>query len=268
MRPEDVWMSYIRDVFPHRHSQAYFLPPIIFRKVPFSNQQIACEPVMVKNQQPPEPPPKPKHRKRGQAEAEAAPPVKVAGAMFTTVQHAQFVDQSDVQGEKAQEKAVKSMQALDAASKKDVMVVISQLNFLKYLNADNIPDPAEKAEAQAAIASLPCFKTAERVSRECDLVFLHYTHGVVVGEVKSVGGNEHFQKNVDKQNGWIVKEVKEAVKQVNNQAGTLTKLVEDLGLRVLKVLIFPNITSEQLTRALQGTDHAEDVEVGFAIFHS
>jgi hypothetical protein len=246
------------------------LPLQIFRKIPFSNLKIAGERVVILTQQPEKP--SPKRRRRGKHDqsssvsSKASPPA--AGTWFTSLQHDQYVGESDVQGEQAQEKAVKCMRALDEASKKDVMVVISQLNFLKYLNADNIPDPAEKAEAQAAIACLPCFKTAERVSRECDLVFLHYTHGVVVGEVKSVGGNEHFKKHEDKQNGWIVEEVKKAVKQVNNQAGTLTKLVEDLGLRVLKVLIFPNITSEQLTRALQGTDHAEDVEVGFAICHS
>ena len=134
------------------------------------------------------------------------------------------------------------------------MVVITQLLFRKYL------DSCTSLIEVAAAARLPGMRALPVQLRdgECDIVVLHRQQGVIVGEIKSVGGSIYFQTQPEsQQHGVIVRKVRAAVGQVNNQETALRYLVSDLNISVTKTLIFPNLTSEQLLQALTNTPVAQ-----------
>ena len=107
------------------------------------------------------------------------------------------------------------------------MVVITQLLFRKYL--DNCTNLIEVPAA----ARLPGMRALPVQMRdgECDIVVLHRQQGVIVGEIKSVGGGSYFQTQPEsQQHGVIVRKVEAAVEQVNNQETALRHLVSDLNI--------------------------------------
>ena len=134
------------------------------------------------------------------------------------------------------------------------MMVVSQLMFRKYL--DNCTNPVESAAA----ARLPGVRALPVQLRdgEGDIVVLHRQQGVIVGEIKSVGGGSYFQTQPQsQQHAVIAKKVEAGVKQVNNQATVLRHLVSDLNITVTKTLILPNLKSSQLLQALASTPAAQ-----------
>ena len=134
------------------------------------------------------------------------------------------------------------------------MVVISQLLFRKYL--DNLTSPVEIAAA----AGLPSVRAlpAQQVDRECDVLMINRQQGIIVGEVKSVGGGDYFQSQPEnRQNDIIMNKVEKAVTQVSEQETALRHLVSDLNITIRGTLIFPNLTSVQLVRALINTSVAQ-----------
>ena len=127
------------------------------------------------------------------------------------------------------------------------MVVISQLLFRKYL--DNLTSPVETAAA-SRLPSVP----AQQVDRECDVLMIHRRQGIIVGEIKSVGGSNYFKSQPEsQQNRIIMNKVAAALTQVREQETALRHLVSDLNVTVRGTLIFPNLTSAQLLRALINT---------------
>ena len=134
------------------------------------------------------------------------------------------------------------------------MVVVSQLKFRKYL--DNCTNPVEAAAA----ALLPDVQTlpVQLKDGECDIVMIDRRQGIIVGEIKSVGGSSYFQTQLQsQQHGAIVKKVKQAVTQVNNQATALRHLVSDLNISITKTIILPNVTQGHLLQALTNTPVAQ-----------
>jgi hypothetical protein len=141
-----------------------------------------------------------------------------------------------------------------AECSQEVMVVISALEFRRYL--DNRSDPV----TAAAAAHLPNFVANPGASEECDIVIIHKDYGVIVGEIKSVGVGQFFwSRSESEQNGLIIRQVLKAVNQLNSQAATLGRLVVDLGVRITKILILPNVTSALLTRAISTDYNAAQV---------
>ena len=135
------------------------------------------------------------------------------------------------------------------------MVVISRLNFTKYLY-----DVRVAGGAAENLMPLPR-KTDER---ECDILILHRDYGLMTTEIKSVGGKQHFRESVvTDQDQVIVSKVKDAVGQLNKQCDTLNYLVSDVAVRVSKTLVLPNITSDQLLRALNTDPAATQVSSVF-----
>ena len=133
-------------------------------------------------------------------------------------------------------------------------MVISQLMFRKYL--DNCTNPVEIA-ASARLPSAGALPV-QLEDGECDLMIIHRQQGLIVGEIKSVGGGSYFQTQAESQQHWvIVKKVRAAVEQVNNQETALRHLVSDLNIAVTKTLLFPNVTAEQLLRALTNSPVAQ-----------
>ena len=133
-------------------------------------------------------------------------------------------------------------------------MVISQLMFRKYL--DNCTNPVEIAAA-AGVPSAGALPVQLR-DGECDLMIIHLQQGLVVGEIKSVGGGSYFRTQPEsQQHGVIVRKVETAVGQVSNQETALRHLVSDLNIAVTKTLLFPNMTAAQLLQALTNSPVAQ-----------
>ena len=135
-------------------------------------------------------------------------------------------------------------------------MVISQLRFRKYLDRDNCTSPVDVA----AVARLPNWQSlpAQLAEGECDILMIHREEGLIVGEIKSFGGGDYFSHQPEsQQNQMIVNKVEKAVKVLNNQETALRRLVSDLNITITKTVIFPNITSTHLLRALVNTPMAQ-----------
>ena len=133
----------------------------------------------------------------------------------------------------------------------EAMVVVSQLKFRQYL--DNVTNPLA-AWRLPRVQSLP----PHLADGECDLLIIHRTRGLIVGEIKSVGASAHFASLPESQRQQtITSKVEAAVNQLNNQGLVLAHLVQDLNVGVTKRLILPFVTSAQLLQAVNGTPVAQ-----------
>ena len=254
--PEALWLPFIHNIYPDRLQNTYFLPPLYFNRTFYTVGHFAGEEVVVMQQQQQQQQLKGQHHRRyGRSPAPSTVP-QVAGRVFTPnpsgLQPSRHQD-SDVQDDQAQQSTLQCLRAL-SDSLQQAMVVVSQLSFRKYL--DNLTDPLELAAA----ASLPSSQHLSKRLRdgECDVLVIHRQQGIVVGEIKSVGGSAHFNSQPEsQQNRMIVSKVEAALGQLNNQETVLRQLVSDLDVHVTKILILPNVTSAQLLRALANTPLAQ-----------
>ncbi|XP_076456663.1 uncharacterized protein LOC143290966 [Babylonia areolata] len=246
--PESAWMPFVRDAFPNLHKQTYFVPPFHFNQMPFYPEVVAGETVQVLAYAPQQPPPK---KRNAKLPLEVVPP-QVAGTAFTGnspgLQTSRVLP-SDVQDDLAQGYTLECLRVL-AERTQQVMLVLSQLHFKKYLDKKTDPILA----ATAALLPGTQHLSVPLVRGECDILVLHRHYGLVVGEIKSVGGGSFFPSASEgDQHKMVVDKVKRAVNQLNNQAFVLNHLVSDLGVKVTKTLILPNVTSAQLRQAM-GSD--------------
>ena len=132
---------------------------------------------------------------------------------------------------------------------KEVMMVISELDFRKYL--DHQTDPI--STAACALFPRPTSLAQHYHHGDFDVLIIHRHYGLIVGEVKSVGADLENTQDLAEA---VVKRVKKAAGQLNKAEGVLSHLVSDMApVRVTKTLILPNITSAQLLQAL-GMDAA------------
>ncbi|KAL8582568.1 hypothetical protein ACOMHN_055578 [Nucella lapillus] len=241
--PDSIWMQFIDDLYPNLLNQTYCLPPIFFNRSPQNIQTIAGQTVIVRQnpgsssrgQVPPNPPP---------------PPAQVAGTVF--VENPPYlrsvrVQESDQQDDSAQQGGLQALCGLP----NQVMMVLSCLEFQKYLSNHTNPLHA------AAIAQLPTIRDPRIppyiADGECDTLVIHRVYGLVIGEIKSVGGNDFFRRQDPiGQTQLVIKQVSKAAKQLVNQEIALRHLVSDLPsrVRITKTLLLPSVTSGQLQWAL------------------
>ena len=163
--------------------------------------------------------------------------------------------ETDVQDDQTQHHTLQCLQVL-SDNMKEVMMVISQLIFRKYLDRDNCTSPVDVATVDRLPnrQSLP----AQLAEGECDVLVIHRRQGLILGEVKSVGGSDDFSRqSKSQQNQIIVNKVQRAVEQLNNQETALRRLVSDLNIPITRTLITPSLTSAQLLRALTNTPVAQ-----------
>ena len=163
--------------------------------------------------------------------------------------------ETNVQDDQAQHHTLQCLKVL-SDNMKEVMMLISQLRFRKYLDRDNCTNPVDVA----TVASLPNWQSlpAQLAEGECDVLVIHREQGLIVGEIISTGGGDFFSRQPEsQQNQVIVNRVEKAVKQLNNQGTALRRLVSDLNITITKILITPSLTSAQLLRALTNTPVAQ-----------
>nr|KAG5694432.1 hypothetical protein BaRGS_017465 [Batillaria attramentaria] len=156
------------------------------------------------------------------------------------------VQETDVRDDLAMQQVLQSIRQV-AERRQEVMMVLSQLQFRKYL--DNQVDPI----TAAAIRLLPRPATLGIRDGDLDVLLVSRQYGLIVGEVKSVG---HKPKYTTDQ--AIVKTVQKAVKQLKKADVTLRQLVSDMApVNVTRILMLPNITSQRLMTALSTDPQTE-----------
>ncbi|KAL8610332.1 hypothetical protein ACOMHN_041146 [Nucella lapillus] len=259
--PEALWLPFIREMYPDLHKEVYFLPPIHFHNAPHSVQQIAGQTVRVRENLSTKPKRRPKSKTRPSSSSSLSsssapqPPPQVPGTVFVENQRelqAVRIQDSDVQDDQAHEHCLQGL----ATIRGQVMMVISRLTFRKYLDNASNPERLTNPLHAAAVSLLPTLDDStlpsHLVDGECDILLLHRRRGLVVGEIKSVGGGRYFSgQDGSKQNEIVVRKVTEALLQLDNQEAALRHLVSDLPpVAVTKTLLLPNLTAAQLRAAL------------------
>ncbi|KAL8617904.1 hypothetical protein ACOMHN_026481 [Nucella lapillus] len=241
--PEAVWIPFIRDLYPNLLSQTHFLPPLFFYRTPQTVDTLAGQTVLVRDN-----PPASGHRRQ----APSSTPAKVAGSVYlenpSDLQPVCRQD-SDHQDDNAQQSCLRALADLP----EQVMMVVSSLSFKKYLS--NHTNPLDTA----AISQLPSVQSQsvppQVADGECDIVIIHRVYGLIIGEIKSVGGNDFFrQQSHEDQIQILSKQIRKAAQQLNNQETALRHLVSDLPpVRITKTLLLPNIASGLLQSALSAS---------------
>nr|KAG5688956.1 hypothetical protein BaRGS_031355 [Batillaria attramentaria] len=142
-------------------------------------------------------------------------------------------------------------------SREEVMVVLSQLQFGDYLN---MPCYA------AAAAQLPGPKDLDKKFHrgDFDILAVHRQYGLLICEIKSVGGNTSAHGLTERElRDTVMKKTRLAVKQLDKAEMVLSHIVSDLapGLTVRKSFVLPSVTRSQLQQALsENPDVAQMVE--------
>ncbi|KAL8582404.1 hypothetical protein ACOMHN_063521 [Nucella lapillus] len=239
--PEDIWTPFIQQHYPHILSQTYCLPPIFFYRTPQTVETIAGQTVLVRDN--------PSSSGTGQQQP-APPPAQVAGRVYVEnppdSQDVRTQD-SDWQGDTAHDRCLQALSGMQ----NEVMFIISSLRFQHYLH-----NPANPLHA-AAIAKLPSIDDIPQKLKdgESDLIIIHRTYGLLIGEIKSIGRNDFFRKQTPyKQTQTIINKIQKAVKQLENQHSVLSHLVRDLPpIKISMTLLLPNVSSSQLQSALSAS---------------
>eukprot|EP00745_Piridium_sociabile_P016091 TRINITY_DN23901_c0_g1_i2.p1 TRINITY_DN23901_c0_g1~~TRINITY_DN23901_c0_g1_i2.p1 ORF type:complete len:276 (+),score=55.35 TRINITY_DN23901_c0_g1_i2:121-948(+) len=261
MGPEDVWWEFIKDTYPHLHQQTYFLPPLHFHLTPHDVDTVAGQVVRVRDN-----PPQSTRRQRRQRVGPYPPPPapstpQVAGRLYVPIPpHVRpvRVQDSDRRGDEAQHRCLQALTEVSGGQGgQEVMMVISQLEFRKYLDNESNPERLVNPIHHTIIQLLPNIQTVSSIwpnigDGECDILIIHHDHGVVVGEVKAIGGSQYFRgQSASQQDAEIVNKVDEAVDQLNKQTTALDCLLKDLpGIRITRTVLLPNVSSTQLRSAL------------------
>nr|KAG5711423.1 hypothetical protein BaRGS_025850 [Batillaria attramentaria] len=162
---------------------------------------------------------------------------------------------SDVRDDVAQELVLQYLHSM-ANARREVMFVISQLYFGNYLN--KWKEYYETSSSLPRPDTIPGDKNDRR--GDFDILIVHSQYGIIVGEVKSVGGNTAALKQSEQDlHKAIADKVQRGVKQLNKAHRMLKHLVSDLPtpVNITKALMLPNLTSEQTLCALRANPSVE-----------
>ncbi|XP_070209679.1 uncharacterized protein [Littorina saxatilis] len=278
---QDFWLQCIKEWYPDRDKKTYFLPPQFFRRTHHEVETMSGLSVLVHGQPPkiskqgPAPfyPSLTSQTQSGQIllslpqtsmnlptlsqsnqiqsnQIQPTPPV--AGSVFTLPRGdpaplPHYIETDDLDDDAAE----RLWRCLRVLSKElhAVMMVISQLEFRKYL--DNDTDPINAAKNAAACAHLPRPGTMQKQQHhdgDFDVLIIHRHYGLIVCEVKAVGADRRNTPNLNKA---VVDKVIKALKQLNKAKTVLNHLMSDMGpVQVTKTLVLPNVTSAELMQAL------------------
>ena len=138
---------------------------------------------------------------------------------------------------------------------KEVMFVISQLKYENYLNQHcfsgdaKLPKPSD-------------LKEEKRDRGDFDILVIHRNHGVLVGEIKSVG-DRLADKSEEQQHRIIAEKIRLAMKQLDKAESVLQHLFSDKARRprIRKSVILPNVTADCLRRVLSSVPLLKEVRL-------
>ncbi|KAK7089593.1 hypothetical protein V1264_024408 [Littorina saxatilis] len=165
------------------------------------------------------------------------------------------VQQTDISDDFAQNHVMVNLQEF-GNSLDEAMFILSQLRFGDYLNqpayaaaAAQLPRPSDIDTQQTKYSD-----------GEADFVLIHRQHGILIGELKTVG---RWQKDVNNPqppaDADVAKRVTKAVTQLDRSETVVRYLVNDVTpyLTVRKTLFLPYVRSEQLERVLDNDPQLE-----------
>lgn len=252
----DDWRKILQEWYPDLERQAYFVPPVVISRIPFDSTPFAGHSILVPNvsgtsnrisQKP--------STSNLQTPVPAISPT--ASRLWTEPDTQPIkVQESDTRDDIAQQKVLSCFHEL-ALKKKEVMFVISQLNFSDYLGMSNYSQ-----EAQHFLRPGHLNINANRQG-DFDILIIHRHYGILIGEIKSIDPNQCRDLNlsqcdIDKK---ISERLNKAIDQLNKSENVVRELSKDLepNLRILKTLIFPYLQSNDLHRLLKSDQKIEQV---------
>ena len=169
------------------------------------------------------------------------------------------VQESDLRDDTAQRHVLANLRALGDAGQ-EPMFILSQLNFGDYLN-----EPSYTAAVKSS--QLPNLPRPEDLGQkyaagDFDILLIHRRHGILVGELKSVGSNlPSVSRTPAQADDDVAKRVGKAVKQLDKSKRVIAHLVSDNapGLTITKTIFLPNVRRADLQRVLTANPQLEQV---------
>ncbi|XP_070203708.1 uncharacterized protein [Littorina saxatilis] len=158
--------------------------------------------------------------------------------------------QANIQADLAQQHVLHNLQQL-GDSGKEVMFVVSELNFKDYLNK---PFYAKHTGKLPKPANLPKELRHHGKQGDFDILVIHRQYGILVGEIKSVGKTEASRADTE-----VVKVIGKAVKQLDKCEVHARHMVSDIApdLTVRKTLFLPYVSQAQLQRILDDDNNSK-----------
>ncbi|KAK7106745.1 uncharacterized protein [Littorina saxatilis] len=247
----DHWRQIVTSLYPDAATRTYCVPPVHFNRVPYVRDVVPGTGLSMHVLQP-----QPRARFLHTALSTKPEGWTVPQHMWAEEPEPHLppvgMQESDLRDDFAQNHVMLNLQEL-GDSRHEAMFILSQLQFGSYLN--------ESAYAAAA-KQLPRPKDLPQRDRQGDFDFLliHRQHGILVGELKSVGKNQgvsnqsHPPADPD-----LADKVERAVKQLDKSERMVRHLVSDIGpgMTVKKTLFLPYVSSAQLERVLDNDQQLE-----------
>lgn len=166
---------------------------------------------------------------------------------------------SDVRDDRARDLVLGLLRDV-ADAQQEVMMVISQLGFGHYLNK-------------------PCYSTAAHYfpravdldqkyrQGDFDVLIIHAKHGLMLGQIKSVGAIfDSLEMTVKEEEEKVLKKVKLAVSQLIKAKTVLEHLVKDFSMdfHVTRTMLLPYIDSSLLAKVVKSSPEFEKVNMIFS----
>ncbi|XP_070199053.1 uncharacterized protein [Littorina saxatilis] len=243
----DDWRQIVTSLYPDALTRTYCVPPVQFNRVPYLRGTVPGTGLSVHLLQP----------HASTRLLHTALSTKPEG--WTLPQHMWTeepgphlppvaMQDCDLQDDFAQNHVMLNLQEL-GDSRHEAMFILSQLQFGSYLNE---PAYAAAAERLPRPKDLPQDRQGD-----FDFLLIHRQHGILVGELKSVGKNSNAANETD--DDVIAEKVKKAVKQLDKSERVVRHLVSDMGpgMTVKKTLFLPYVSSAQLERVLDNDEQLE-----------
>lgn len=210
------WRQRLDEWYPKWRERTYFVPPAHMHRTQHLEVQLAGETVHM-----------------------TQPPVSTASRGMKSV-----LLESDVRDDQALQRVLNCLQELSEANK-EVMFVLSQLDFGNYLN-----QPCYAAAASLLPRPID-LKSKKKHQGDFDILLVHRHYGILAGEIKSIG-NRLSSLNQQQQDQKVLDKVRQAIRQLQKAGDVLQHVVSDLQYQpvIKKVLMLPNVTMSQLQRLL------------------
>ncbi|XP_070208117.1 uncharacterized protein [Littorina saxatilis] len=245
------WRQIVTSLYPDTLTQTYCVPPVHFNRVPYVRDTVPGTGHSALVLPPPSGAP-PIHivLTPSQQPTAAFPPSGYS--LWTQESQPQAVpsrvQESDFRDDFAQNHVMVNLQEL-GNSRHEAMFILSQLSFGNYLN--------QSAFAAAAAQFPQPLQLDTKITKyshgEADFLLIHRQHGILIGELKSVGKTEACAQNPQPPaDADVAMRVTKAVKQLDRSETVVRHLVKDVapGLTVRKTLFLPYVSCAQLQRVL------------------
>ena len=157
------------------------------------------------------------------------------------------VQSNNIQDDFAQNHVVHNLRELGRRHK-ETMFILSQYSFDDYLKWST---GKRKGVGHSHLKRPADLETGFRRG-DFDVLVIHRRHGVLLGEVKSVGWNQDIQSSADQADDDIARRVERAVVQLHKSETVIRYLLDDVmpALVVRKTLFLPYVSTARLQRVL------------------